>query len=139
MAETVTWSLLIFLHFRCPSPSGGSRKVKYPNAWGGGGGTGQGMHCCRESLSAGRRARGARAAHLHFAHCVFSAWPGKKQSTALQAAFCEALLPGDPGTEHPEPPLHEGEETPSHSAGLWHVGAVRPRLVPHPAKRLLKP
>lgn len=97
MAGTVTWSLLIFLHFRCPSPSGGSRKVKYPNAWGGGGGTGQGTRCCRESRSAGRRACGARAAHLHFAHCIFSAWPGKKQSTALQAAYCEALLPGDPG------------------------------------------
>jgi len=42
LAETITWSLLNFLCFRCPSPSGSCRKVKHPNAWRGGGGTGQG-------------------------------------------------------------------------------------------------
>lgn len=118
LAETIPWSLLNFLHFRCLSPSGGCRKAKYPDAWGGGSGTGQGMRCCRETLLAGRRTYGARAAHLHLARCVFSARPGKKQSLQetepLQAACCKALLFGDLETEHAELLLHKGEETPSH-------------------------
>lgn len=140
LAETIPWSLLNFLHFRCLSPYGGCRKAKYPNVWGGGSGTGQGTRCCRETLLAGRRMYGAPAAHLHLARCIYLLCMAReeREHTSCKQLAARPCFLGILRLNTPNCFCTRVKKHPPTSVGLWHMKAVGPRLASLPAKRLLK-
>lgn len=134
LAQAITWSLLNFLHFRCPSPSGGSRKVQYPNAWGEGGGTRQGTRCCREG---GRAEPEQPTLTLHTASSLHGR--GRNRAHPCKQLAARPCCSGTPKPNMLNCLRMRVKKQPPTSAGLWQVEAVGPRLASLAAKRLLKP